>query len=225
MDSSRFDLKELKASSSAEAPDPQLLLVAYLAQIFASIVPVSSRQAREDTIERLKLSRSEPKENIDFKLIEDAEYNRARVVNGMSYLFVEMLGFVLFKSLSGRVFPYASGILKTGSFADLVKLGDLPAVESLRKGEFAQDDILALIYHAFVHVIDQLLGGAWKESYLSASPKSRFNYSKSTRERFAKQFDELDSFMTRTQLTVPWATGIPAKTGLYRYIREKIVGG
>lgn len=221
-DSSRFDLRDLKSSSTAEAPDPQLLLVAYLAQQFASIVPVSSRQAREDAIDRLRLNRNDPKENIDVKLIEDAEYNRARVVNGMSYLFVEIFGFVLFKSLSGKVSPLAARILKTRSFSELVRLGDLPAIDPIRKGEFGPDDIVALVYHAFVHVIDQLLGGAWKESYLSASPKSRFNYSKSTRERFAKQFDELDSFMTRTQLTVPWATHIPAKTGLYRYIREQL---
>jgi hypothetical protein len=214
-DKNTFDWREVKNNSLSEAPDSQLLLVAKLAQEFASIVPISSKQAREDAIDRLKINRNDPKENIDVQLISDSEYIRARVINGMSYLFVDIFGYVLFRAFSAKIYSYGNKILKTDSFHQLAKHGFLEKIDDIRKGTINSNDVLAVIYHAFVHIIDQLLGGAWKESYLSASPKSRFNYRRETRERFLKSLNELDDFMKRTQLTSPWAVHIPSKTGIY----------
>jgi hypothetical protein len=172
-------------------------------------------------IERLRLASSTPSDEVDRKMLNDPEFLHNMVLLGMSFVFVEFFGYILFKALGDSVHSYGRALLSTGPFPDLVKTASPDGiVESVRSQKLRDDDLLGVAWCAFGHLIDQLLAGPWKDGYLTASPQSRFNHSKDTRSRILRSFEELETYMERAPLTTHWTTGIPAGRSISAYFRE-----
>lgn len=215
-----FDRRKLQDSSKDEAPEPSLMICADLARNFAKQIPISTRQARENAMIRKNVDKSMPKEEVDVAINEDAEFLKARVLNGMSLNFVELFGYILYQALGTNIYYQGNKLLNNKTISYFHHHGVIKNIENIRRNEIEDDDVLGLIWCAFDHIIDELLGSAWKESFLSAFPRSRFNYSKDTRTRIIKSMDNLDSFMKKTQLTRVWAASIPSEIGFYANIKR-----
>jgi hypothetical protein len=206
------------------APAPDMMLAAYLARQFARHAPLSSKENRQRTIDRLGISPSElTREQVEARLIEDDDYLLEQVLSAMAYLFVDFTGYILYRAFGAEVHDLGKRILARGSLASLAKTADSVQVSAaVREEDVDGADPLALSWHAFRHTLSQLLAGPWRQSYLTARNRTRFNYQSSTRQRIFEQLDALDKFMSRSQLTQPWAVGIPAKTGIYAHFKEVI---
>ena len=205
-----------------QAPSHRMMLVSYLARQFAKTVALSGRENRELACRRLGLDASQlPREQLDLRLAEDEEYLVEQVLSGMSFVFVEFFGYMLYRALGDKLHDVGFHVLRNGCLRTLHETGDFDSVaENVRAGAFDPDDVIAIAWSAFRNTIDQLMAGTWKQSYQTARNRTRFNHSTDTRTRICKELDQLNSFMERKQLTRPWAAGIPPETGLYRYVHD-----
>ena len=156
-------------------------------------------------------------------LIQDDDYLLEQVLSAMAYLFVDFTGYILYKGFGAEVHDLGKCVLARGSLASLAKTADFVQVSAaVREEDVDGADALALSWHAFRHTLSQLLAGPWRQSYLTARNRTRFNYQSSTRQKIFEQLDALDKFMSKSQLTQPWAVGIPAKTGIYAHFKKVI---
>ena len=201
------------------------MLLSWLARALTRAVAPSAKANREMAIARLNLDTSSvTKEEIDVALAKDHEYTLGQVLRSSSLLFVEILGYVLYKSLGQ---PHGEGALlfANGIAKQLKDTFDLETVaHTLEAEEFDPTDVLAVIWNAFYYVLDNLLLGTWGESYRAASVKTRFLLSVETRKRITSELDKLDSFLRKRELARVWATGIAPGQGLYGFVASCIHG-
>jgi hypothetical protein len=209
-------------SQKPSASDPQLLLAAYLARELAKACSLSPKENRNRAIERNKISSSDAA-IITQALAADKEYLMEQAVAGMSLVFVDFVGYLLFKALSADVHTKGRALLSTGIWKKLYE-GYEPKqlADGVRKVEFDEKDLLAISWHAFRHCIEDMLSGAWGELYKISRTRSRFFHSIDTRKRLYSTLDNLDDYMKRTILTRNWAAGIPERAGLIGYIKSTI---
>lgn len=215
-----YDLQRASEESESQAPSPQLLLVSYLAREMARGVPLTAREARQEAISRMGLDPSQPNEVLDAKLSQDVTFLRSRVLNGMSFVFCDFLGHVLFRTFGRQTHYVGPALLKTPSLIQSMKSGTMDViVEEIRAGSVKAGEVLGIVWFTFDHIIDELLAGAWRDSYLASPVKSKFLYSKDTRNRLARSFNDLEGFMQRSQLTKPWAAHIGSGVGIGEYCK------
>ena len=207
-----------------QAPSPALLLASYLARNLATKVALSSRENREKACQRAGLDPiATPKEIIDAELAQDLDYLVEQVLSAMTFVFVEVFGYILYKALSERVHDVGFALLGNGSMRSIKDTEDYEnASKAIRTQNIEADDLAAIAWHSFRHVIDLLMAGPWKQAYQTARNRTRFNHSIETRRRIFKELDNLDQFLKKTQLTRPWAASIPSGQGLYDYFRKVI---
>jgi len=210
-----------------EAPAPASMLVSFLARQLAKEVRLSSRENRESACERLRLDPDNiPREELDVSLSKDDDYLLEQVLSGMSFVFVEFFGYLLYEALGEDIHSAGSRLLQNGSLKYLSGTVDFETVaKNVHSGQTEPDDLLVVAWLAFRHTIDQLMAGPWKQSYQTARNRTRFNHSIDTRSRICKQVDELNKFMEKSQLIQVWAAGIPARIGLYQYFRSILSSG
>lgn len=216
-----FDPAQAREDWLNYAPAPDMILASCLAREFARRVPLAGKENRQRAMERLGLSSSDStftREQVEAQLLQDEDYLLEQVLSGLSWLFVDSLGYLLYRACGDSVHEVGKRLLADGSLAALAKGADFDAVAATVRNEEAEpSDILPVAWYAFRHTLGQLLAGPWRQSYLTARNRTRFNYQNSTRQKVYEQLDNLDRFMTKAQLTQPWAAGIPAKTGLYSH--------
>jgi len=207
-----------------EAPSPALMLVSYLAREFAKAASLSAKESREKASQRLRIDPSLiSKEELESKLAGDKEYLLDQVLNGMSFVFTEFLGYILFKAFGAKVHNIAARLLQNRSLKQLKETNDFDIVAGYVRDENIQkDDLLAIAWFAFRHTIQQMMATPWKENYLRARSRTRFNHDKETRTSIYKELDEVNKFMEEEQLTRFWAAGIPANTGLYNFFQKTL---
>ena len=218
-----YNFERAQAASINQAPDVDLMLLSWLARELTRAVAPSAKANRETAIARLHLDTSSmTKEEIDVELVKDHKYTLGQVLRSSSLLFVETLGYVLYKSLDQ---PHGKGALlfANGIAMQLKDTFDLEAVaRTIEAEEFDPTDVLAVIWNAFYYVLDSLLMGSWGESYRAASVKTRFLLSVETRKRITSELDKLDSFLRKRELARVWATGIAPGQGLYGFVASCI---
>lgn len=161
---------------------------------------------------------------MDAQLVKDTEFVLGQVTNGMSFVFVEFLGLLLFNSFEKGLSSVGKMILKNGSMSILSQNLNYDEVcKSVADQKFKENDLLAVSWWVFRHVLEEMVGGSWIESYHLARNRTRFNHSRETRERLYKGLLELHRFTERTQLTRVWATGIKPPNGLFGFVRDTLL--
>lgn len=217
-----FDDARARADCAEDAPNPRLLLVSFLAREFAKSAALSAKQNREAALERLKRGSgpvAADDQDVEIKLARDQEYLLELAIAGMTFVFVDFLGFLLFEAVGERVHEAGDKLLSSGCLKRLAQSNDFTWVPSyVRECQFEPTDVLCLGWHAFRSTLEQLLGTPWKELYQSARNRSRFNHSAENRRQILDRFKQINQFMERTTLMETWATGIPLKTGLVRHL-------
>jgi hypothetical protein len=213
-------------SQKNSTPSPFLLLATHLAREFAATCSLSAKENTNSTIERIRNSPGKAnisEEELKRELANDAEYLLEQAVGGMSLVFADFIGYILFKALGSDVHKAGRSILSTGTWGKLFnEFEPKQLVDGVRREDFETDDLLAIFWHAFRHCISEMLGGSWKELYAIARSRSRFFHSIETRKRLYSVFDNLDVYMKKTVLTRVWAAGIPQGKGLIGHVRSFI---
>jgi hypothetical protein len=219
-----YNLEDAQQHTQDSAPSPELMLVSYEAREFARRASPTARANRENAIERLKIDSGKiSSDELMVQLAQDPEFILGQILNGMSFVFVEFLGYILFKSLGKNLKSAGPNLLRNGSLAAITQEPDYDAVaQSVLAQESAEDDVLAVCWWVFRHVLEEMVGAAWLASYRSARNKTRFNSSKDTRARLHKGVLELQSYTEKKELIRTWATGITPPTGLFGFIRKTL---
>lgn len=216
----KFHLANAVEEWTPEAPSHEMMLVSYLARQFAKEVSLSTKENREATCQRLGINPDNTlKEHLEIALAEDSEYVLEQVLSAMTYVFVEFFGHLLFTAFGETTHDLGHKLLANRSLNYLYRTNNFePVVRSVRNDRFETGDALITSWHAFCHVVNQLLGGSWKQSYQAARSRTQFNHSPETRMRIYRELENLDKFMQKSQLTQSWAVGIPANTGIFDYL-------
>jgi len=203
-----------------QAPSHAMMLVSYLARQYARAVTLSGKENRELACQRLNIDpQSISKEELEVLLAQDSNYVLELVLSAMTFVFVEFLGYLLFKALKSDVHDAGFRLLQNGSLKHLYETADFETVaQKVRTEQTEADDVMAICWHVFRHTVDQLMAGPWRQSYQAARSRTRFNHSVDTRTRIYREANELNKFMEKGQLTRAWAAGIPSTMGLYQYL-------
>jgi len=217
-----FQISDAKEELISQSPSQTMMLTAYLAREVARYIALTGNENRESAFKRLRIDiGGRSKESIESQLTEDHEYLLEQALSAMTMVFVEALGYILFKALEERVHDVGPSLIINESLKELKDKMDFEKVaKDIRKESTKENDVLAIAWYAFRHIIDQMMASPWRQSYQTARSRTRFNHSKETRERIFKRFDQLDEFMRRSQVTEPWAAGIPSKRGLYKHFKD-----
>lgn len=219
-----YKLDEAADHSTGNAPPPALMLASFQAREFARRASPTARANRESAIKRLKLDpqKMSPDE-IAVQLSQDAEFNLGQILNGMSFVFVEFLGYILFKSFEKDLTARGPAVIRNGSFAAITSELDYDVIgDKVNKQQFAEDDILAVTWWVFRHVLEEMIGGSWLASYRTARNKTRFNHSSETRSRLHRAALELHRYTEKRELTRTWATAMRPPDGLFGFIRRAV---
>lgn len=221
-----YSFQEARESSRNSAPEPSLMLTTYLAREFARKVVPSQKEIREASMKRLGIDAKTPKEEIELRLSNDTEYILGQVLAGMSLLFVEFFGLLLYRSIPTEVGDCGRLVLQNRSFAELkLKQNFDDIADRINKQEFEADDLLAVSWWTFRHCLEELVGGAWLTEYRQSRSRNRFIYSTETRLKLQKALLSLHQYTQRTQLTKPWAIGITPPEGLFGSIAKSLRSG
>jgi hypothetical protein len=219
------NLEEARKDSLNQSPPPPLMLSAYLAREFARKAAPTPKENREQALKRLKIDPARtPKDEVQRALNADDEFLLGLILNGMSFEFVELVGFVLYKVMGSDISALGPKVISNGSFSALNDRLDFDEVENtIAEQKFDSNDILAILWYVFRHLLDEMLGGAWRSGYLTARSRSRFLHSVETRKRLEQGALQLNQFTEKMQLTRTWATGIKPGIGLFGSIREALL--
>ncbi len=219
-----YEFSRDHASKEAEnqSPTAQLMLVAYLCRDFAAAMVPKAAQNRQEACNRLGIDPTQiSKSELDARLDKDDKFVLNQVLGNMSLLFTEFVGFAFYRALGQKVHQYGSKILANHSFA---KMKEQYLPESLKDQiateAFASDDLLVVLWLAFVDTIEDLLLGGWGQSYRAASIKLRFNFSRETRGHLYRAVQDTDDFMKKRSLKKTWAAGVEEGQGLFDFIRS-----
>lgn len=205
-----------------EAPHHYLLLLSYLVNEFARQVTPSARQNRIDACSRLgidpsKLARAE----VDARLIQDETYTLNQALNGMSMLFTEFFGYVLYEALGDEIQVLGSRLINNHAIHYLFTEYYFDDMESVVKSEqFERDDLLFVLWFAFVDTIQDMLLSGWGQSYRASNVKVRFIFSRETRTQLYREISNKNEFMKRRILAKVWAAGVPEGSGLFDFVRS-----
>lgn len=221
-----YKLNEIKKNTIDVAPSHELMLVAHLARDFAKEMTLSPKENFERGCQRLKINKATlSKEEIIGRLSkEDPEYLLNASLSGMSYIFVEFLGYILYKAYGDNVHYLGRQLLMNGVIKDLRTRYSFEEIKfKVINEEFdTSKDILPVIWYLFREVIGQLLGTAWAESLRTATSRTRFLMQKDTRHKIVQTFEDFNRYMNRTKVIKLWAAGIEPPEGLFGFIKRAL---
>ncbi len=183
-----YSLEEAREHALNQAPSPHLMLIALLIREFARRVAPTAKENTESACARLGIDPAKlTREKLQVRLSDDPEYNLGQITNGMSFVFTEFAGYVLFRAFGGSLISAAPRILQNGSLGALTSQLNWDEVrQKVTSIAFEGTDILPVIWWAFSHVLDELIHSPWLESYRQARNRTRFNHASETRERLTQ---------------------------------------
>ena len=219
-----FDIKRAREEAINQSPQAHLMLVAYLTQKFASEMALSASENRQEARERLgiEINNMTSRAELDARLSKDTKFLLNQALSGMSLLFTEFVGFILYRALGDNFQQYGPQILKNHSFAILATQYAIDEVkEKIGSGIFAERDLLVVLWLAFVDTIEDMITGGWGLLYSAAPIKVRFIFNqKDTRERLYRDIQSTNDFMKKRSLKKTWAVGVAEDQGLFEFVRS-----
>lgn len=181
------------SASREKSPDPAAMLLATLIREVADKLAPSRKENRERAIKNLDLSRKSRDEQ-DRELDNDSGYQKGKMLRGMLTLFVEFVGFVLFRALGDRVHERIPNLRNTPSMKAIFdNLDYTPLVQRYAKRDFEKSDLILVLFTAFEHCVGALYESpAWLRGYNDAPVKNKYIYSPNTRRQLLEELLELD---------------------------------
>jgi hypothetical protein len=188
-------------------------------------MPLSASQNRQDACERLGIDPNRlTKAELDSRLNEDKKFLLNQALGGMSLLFTEFVGFILYHAFREHIHRSGDKIIVNGSYALLAKEFALDMVkERINNEKFDQCDVLAVLWFVFIETIEDMLYGEWGQSYRTAPIKVRFIFSRVTRDRLCREIQSTNEFMKKRSMKKPWAIGVAEGQGLFEFVKSCIL--
>jgi hypothetical protein len=207
-----------------DTPDPQIMLAAHLARLFVNeVVPSTSANKKEALLRQgIKENTISPVEEASI-LSKDHEYTLNQALGTMSLVFVEFVGYTLFKIYGPNAHRYGSTLLKNYSWKVLACDLDFDSVVNKAIGidkNLAQDDVLIIMWLFFREAVQNLMGGAWQTPYRNTRYKPRFVLN--NRNQLYQEIHTIDEAVQRRVPIRIWAYGIQEGEGFFGYI-ERII--
>jgi hypothetical protein len=202
-----------------KSPDPAAMLLASLIRDVADHLAPSRKQNRERAISNLDLGRRSRDEQ-DRELDTDPGYQKGKMLRGMLTLFVEFVGFALFRSLGDRVHDRVPNLRQTPSMKAIFENLDFgPLVQRYSTRNFEKTDLIIVLFAAFEHCVGALYeNSSWLRGYNDAPVKNKYIYSTQTRRQLLEELLELDKRFGRTEWVRDWADGFNEKKGVFSQI-------
>ena len=189
----------------------------------ADRLAVGRRENRETSIARLGLV-GKSRDEQDRALELDTTYQINKIIRGMLTLFVEFVGFVMFRALGDRLHTDGVRIIENGTFRELAtRLDSSEMVAQYRQQRFQKDDLLPILFAAFDHCVKQLYESNWLRGYNDAAVKNKFIYSGRTRQQLLDELLELDKRFSRGDWVRSWADGFNEANGVLAHVRRTLL--
>jgi hypothetical protein len=202
------------------SPAPQLLLAAWLCRQAADKLAVGRRDNRDTSTERLGLV-GKSRDEQDRALEMDTTYQINKIIRGTLTLFVEFVGFVMFRALGDRLHTDGVRIIENGAFRELAtRLDSSEMVAQYRQQQFQKNDLLPILFAAFEHCVKQLYESNWLRGYNDAAVKNKFIYSSRTRKELLDELLELDRRFARGEWVRSWADGFNEAGGVFAHVHR-----
>lgn len=217
-----YNFSLCKESSFSMAPSEEILLAIFLMRRFAKEMTLYPKENYEDAIKRLniKVNGKSKDEIITNFLSKDPEYQLNSALSGMSFIFVEYFGYILYSVFGENVREIGNKLLRNGTFHYLKQKYSFDMKDKVISEEFEADDLLCVVWCSFKYIINEMLESAWAESFRTAPNRSRFIAQKETRQRIIKQFDEFNKYTSKRAYAKLWASEIKPPDGFYGYVRN-----
>lgn len=218
----KLDIPRVAADAIDHAPDPKLMLVSYLCREFARQVVPAPKVMRDEAVKRLGLQ-NQTREKQNDKLNEDTKYVEGLIVRAQSYVFPELVGYCLFKAFGPEAHDKGAKLLSNGTLGRLSEAPDFKAIRDQiaeKAWPLDKEDILQVMWNLFLECVSKLVASSWRQQWMLAPNRTRFNYRPSTRELLFKELDQLDDFVSEVELTRKWAVSINKSKGIYKYMRR-----
>ncbi|WP_457938828.1 AIPR family protein [Mesorhizobium sp. 10J20-29] len=220
----RFDVKKVLGDVTPVSPYPKSLLAAYLARELARKLAPSAKKHRDEAVTRLNLDGA-TREKQNEELNRDNKYLRGVILRATTYIFPELVGFCMYKSYGSLYSEKSQMLVRNGTFKRLFENADfttLKAEDESNQWHYQKDDIVQTLWYLFGHIVEGMLASPWKEQWLIAPNRTRFNYGYSTREIFFNEVIQMDNFVKTSQLMRSWAVGINECQGVFEFIRKNL---
>ncbi|WP_445219351.1 AIPR family protein [Bradyrhizobium sp. Pa8] len=210
---------QVYTEAKEKSPDPAALVLATLLREVADHLAPTRKENRERAIANLDLGRRSRDEQ-DRELDADPGYQKGKMLRGMLTLFVEFVGFALFRSLGDRVHERIANLRKTPSLQAIFENLDYdPLVLAYKQRNFKSNDVVPILFAAFEHCVGALYENtSWLRGYNDAPVKNKYIYSAQTRRQLLEELLELDKRFKRAEWVRDWADGFNEKKGVFNQI-------
>lgn len=217
-----FSLARAREDTIDQSPNPSLMLVSYLSWSFANDAAPNASKNRQEACKRLGIDPDRmSKAELDARLSNDSKFLLNQALANMSLLFTEFTGYLLYKSLETTIHHSGSKVLSNYSFTELSKQFDTEVpIEKITNGSYGDRDLLVIMWLVFTETIDDMINRGWGASYRAAPVKSRFIFSRETRDRLYREIEQTNEFMKKRSLKKPWAVGVSEGQSLFDFIHS-----
>lgn len=210
---------QVYTEAKERSPDPAALILASILREVADHLAPTRKVNRERAIANLDIARKSRDEQ-DRELDADPGYQKGKMLRGMLTLFVEFVGFALFRSLGDRVHERIANLRGTPSMNAIFDgLEYEPMVQVYKDRNFRSNDLVPILFAAFEHCVGALYeNNSWLRGYNDAPVKNKYIYSVHTRKQLLEELLELDKRFKRAEWVRDWADGFNEKKGVFSQI-------
>ena len=206
-------------SAPARPPSADILLASYLCREAARALTPDQRHLREEAIERLNLDKVSLEER-NRLLKDDRDYAVKYILRGTVFVFVEMVGLLMFRAFGDGVYDSARKFISNGSLGKF-RESYYPEVIVAAHAKRDDGDVLMILWEMYEYIISGLVYDiSWFNRWKIESNLSRFHYSDETRRRIFDRIGELETMIKMRPLEKPWSTGPDKAGGITTYLQR-----
>lgn len=212
------------ADSAEGGPTPDALLCSLLCKEAAKYFSIDLKKARESAVKRLDLKGKTPEE-INQVIYGDKKYVSEHIVCGTGFLFVEMVGFVLFKSFGPKTFDACKKLLRNFSMKVAFEDYDFEtAKDHIEKKSYDNGDILILLWLMYVDIISGLPDDpVWFSQWKLEGNRARFHYSEMMRDRILARVGDFEGVVNKgNRLIKHWSEGFDKEKSIFGFVQKSL---
>jgi hypothetical protein len=209
------------SESESSSPSPETLLISHILLEVAKNLSTPQSQLRQQAVSRLSLE-NKTADEIKMRLKDDTEYIKGYVIRGTLFIFIEFVGYILFRSFKEKFDTSAARFFDNCSMKSLFLDYDFETLKNRVQGnKYDNNDLIVIYWKLYEEIIDDLISDPmWLNRWKAETNVSRFHYSEENRKRILDRVDDYDSRAVRRELMKDWSVGIDQEKGLYKFVRK-----
>lgn len=216
-------IQEAIDKGEKESPDPHMMLVAHLSRKFVHTVVPSTQASRKIALERQGVHKREDISLAEEAQIlnEDREYRLNQILKVTPFVFVDYLGYSLFKVLGEETHRIGAALLENHSWKDLKSNFNLETVVSKANNEqFDDSDLLLVMWSFFKEAVEMVMEGVWSTRFKNARRKSWFVLN--NRHQIFEEILKMDNAIKRKTPMRVYTNGFREGEGIFDYLKRTV---